>query len=91
MEVLLDLGQLEKGANRCLNLKTLNLPELIQSAWLSLEPLARKKQLQLDYSGPESLLMQADEHRLYRVLINLLDNSIKYSPAGEQIQVHSEP
>lgn len=87
VEVLLDLGQLEKGANRCLNLKTLNLPELIQSAWLSLEPLARKKQLQLDYSGPESLLMQADEHRLYRVLINLLDNSIKYSPAGEKIQV----
>ena len=87
VEVLLDLGQLEKGANRCLNLKTLNLPELIQSAWLSLEPLARKKQLQLDYSGPESLLMQADEHRLYRVLINLLDNSIKYSPDREQILV----
>ena len=87
VEVLLDLGQLEKGADRCLKVKTLNLPELIQSAWLSLEPLARKKQLQLDYSGPESLRMQADEHRLYRVLINLLDNSIKYSPAGEQIQV----
>lgn len=84
---LLDLNQIERGAPYCLNLKTLNLPELIHSAWLSLEPLARKKHLQLDYSGPESLLMQADEPRLYRVLINLLDNSIRYSPPQQHIRV----
>jgi two-component system phosphate regulon sensor histidine kinase PhoR len=84
---LLELGQLDKGVAPCLNLKTFDLTELIHAAWLSLEPLARNKQLQLSYVGPEHLLMQADEPRLYRVLINLLDNSIKHSPPQQLIRV----
>nr|WP_242040208.1 MULTISPECIES: PAS domain-containing sensor histidine kinase [unclassified Desertifilum] len=87
VQVLLDLSQLEREAGSCLNLKNVNLPELIQSSWLSLEPLARKKQVELDYGGPSKLLIQADEPRLYRVLLNLLDNSIKYSPSGASIQL----
>jgi two-component system phosphate regulon sensor histidine kinase PhoR len=54
---------------------------------MALEPLARQKQLKLDYSGPEQLLIHGDEHRLCRVFINLLDNSIKYSPLQGQICV----
>ncbi|MGK7903337.1 MAG: ATP-binding protein [Hormoscilla sp.] len=87
VEILLDLGRLEKGSYHSLNLKTIDLPALINSAWLSLEPLARKKQLQFDYTGPESLLIQADEQRIYRVMINLLDNSIKYNRSQGEIQV----
>ncbi len=87
VQVLLDLSQLERGSAHTLNYKAINLPELIRAAWMSLEPLARQKQLQLHYQGPERLLMQGDEHRLCRVLINLLDNSIKYSPLAGQIWV----
>ncbi|MBC6475069.1 MAG: PAS domain-containing sensor histidine kinase [Hormoscilla sp. GM102CHS1] len=91
VEILLDLGRLEKGAYHSLNLKTLDLPALISSAWLSLEPLARKKQLQFYYTGPESLMIQADEQRIYRVLINLLDNSIKYNIQAGEIKVKLRP
>lgn len=91
VEILLDLGRLEKGSYHSLNLKTIDLPALISSAWLSLEPLARKKQLQLYYTGPESLPIQADEQRIYRVLINLLDNSIKYNIQGGDIKVKLSP
>nr|WP_290223311.1 PAS domain-containing sensor histidine kinase [Trichocoleus desertorum] len=84
---LLDLKQIERGAPYCLNLSSLNLSELIQSAWLSLEPLARKKHLHLLYRGPEVVLIQADGPRLFRVLINLLDNSIRYSPPHQEIRV----
>ncbi|WP_199295797.1 cell wall metabolism sensor histidine kinase WalK [Trichocoleus sp. FACHB-591] len=84
---LLDLKQIERGAPYCLNLGQLNLAELIQSAWLSLEPLARKKHVQLSYHGPEVVLIQADGPRLFRVLLNLLDNSIRYSPSQEAIRV----
>lgn len=87
VQVLLDLSQLEKGGTYSLNVKTFDLSVLIQSAWLSLEPLARQKQLQLHYQGPDHLLMQADEHRIFRVLLNLLDNGIKYSPPQQQIWV----
>ncbi|MBO1351820.1 MAG: PAS domain-containing sensor histidine kinase [Hormoscilla sp. GUM202] len=91
VEILLDIGRLEKEAYHSLNLKTLDLPALISSAWLSLEPLARKKQLQFYYTGPESLMIQADEQRIYRVLINLLDNSIKYNIQAGEIQVKLRP
>jgi two-component system phosphate regulon sensor histidine kinase PhoR len=85
---LLDLSQLESHPNSRLSFKTVDLARLIQSAWLSLEPLARRKQLQLKYVGAHQLLIQADESRLHRVLLNLLDNSIKYSPPQQTIQVH---
>lgn len=84
---LLDLSQIDLGYNQSLNLKVVNLAELISSAWLNLEPLARKKQLHLDYQGNPDLLIQVDEARLYRVLINLLDNSIKYSPPWQTVRV----
>lgn len=84
---LLDLGQMDRGAARLLRLTMVNLPELIQGAWLSLEPLARKKQVQLRYEGIEQLVIEVDEARLYRVLINLFDNAIKYSPPWQVIQV----
>ncbi len=84
---LLDLSQLEVNPIQRLSLKSVNLVKLIHAAWLSLEPLSGKKHLQLDYEGPDHLLVQADEHRLYRVLLNLFDNGIKYSPAGSFIRV----
>jgi len=85
---LLDLSQLDRNApGDSLKLRTSDLVELTFSAWANLEPLARKKHLRLDYSGPDRLLMQLDEPRMYRVLFNLLDNSIKYSPPQQQIRV----
>lgn len=86
---LLELSHLSLRAPRDLSLKTLDLPQLIQSAWLNLDPLAREKNLQLDYAGSSSLLLQADEARLYQVFLNLLDNSIKYSPPDQTIWVEA--
>lgn len=84
---LLDLNQLELHPSTRLTLKPVDLPRLVQSAWLNLEPLAREKQIQLDYVGCDRLLILADEARLHRVLLNLLGNSIKYSPAQQHIRV----
>jgi len=84
---LLDLNQLQARSTSRLNLKPVDLARLIQSSWVSLEPLASKKQIHLDYVGPDQLLIQADEARMHRVLLNLLDNSVKYSPAQQCIRV----
>ncbi len=84
---LLDLSRLQAAPNFTLNPKTVDLPQLIDSAWTSLEPITRQKALRLDYRGPATLRMLADESRLHRVLLNLLDNSIQYSPAHQAIQV----
>lgn len=76
----LELSQLEVDPSKKLNRQPLELHSLIQSVWQTLEPLARAKQLSLDYSGAQELWIVADESRLYRVFLNILDNSIKYSP-----------
>ncbi len=84
---LLDLNHLERRSPNYLKLKPVDLPALVHSAWQSLEPLARQKQLNLQYNGPDCLLIELDEARMYRVLINLLDNSIKYSLPKAMIRV----
>lgn len=84
---LLDLSQMERSSLRNLQLKPIDLVSLIDFVWGSLEPLARRKQLHLDYSGPARLVMQLDQARIHRLLINLLDNSIKYSAPQHPIRV----
>ena len=84
---LLDLSHLERRSPNHLTLKPVDLAALVHSAWQNLEPLARNKQLKLQYNGPAHLQMELDEARMYRVLINLLDNSIKYSPPSAMIRV----
>ncbi|GAB4375985.1 MAG: ATP-binding protein [Elainellaceae cyanobacterium] len=84
---LLDLSRLQRDAFHSLHLQTTDLIALIHAVWDSLEPLARNKQIQLDYRGPEQLLLELDKARIHRLLVNLLDNSIKYSPAHESIRI----
>ena len=84
---LLDLSHLEGSNPHALHHIPVNLPDLIQRAWLSLEPLSSKKQLQFLYDGPSTLRVMMDEHRFYRVLINLIDNAIKYSPPRGVLQI----
>ncbi len=87
VEDLLDLGQMDTSMSLHLNRQDIDLHQLIQSAWMSLEPLATKRQVSLEYLGPDSLCIQADESRIYRLLLNLLDNSIKYSPRSQAVLV----
>ncbi len=87
VQEILDLSQLESHPERQLPFTAVDLPQLIQSAWQSLEPLAQDHHITLIYEGPRELVIQADESRLFRVMINLLDNSLKYAPPHQSIQV----
>ncbi|NJR69231.1 MAG: HAMP domain-containing histidine kinase [Synechococcales cyanobacterium CRU_2_2] len=84
---LLDLSRLERRAAQSLNLRRLDFPSLIQKAWKSLEPITVRKKIRFTYLGPATLELEADQTRLYRVVLNLLDNAIKYSPEASTIQV----
>lgn len=85
---LLEINELKTGLAEHLHRTPIDLVALIHNAWLSLEPLAQQKQLSLDYVGDDQMWLEADETRLYRVLLNLFDNSIKYSPPQHAIRVH---
>ncbi|MGF1570546.1 MAG: sensor histidine kinase [Nodosilinea sp.] len=87
VEDLLNLSRLQGEQFQGLNLKPVDLPQLIQTAWHSLEPLAQVKSLELDYEGPGQYLANLDETLFYRVLLNLIDNAIKHSPTQAFIYV----
>ncbi|MEO1123085.1 MAG: PAS domain-containing sensor histidine kinase [Cyanobacteria bacterium J06635_15] len=87
VEDLLNLSQLEGSNLQGLNPRTIDLTQLVQAAWQSLEPLATVKHLQLDYIGPPQLWSNLDESLMYRMMINVLDNAIKHSPPRGVIQV----
>jgi two-component system, OmpR family, phosphate regulon sensor histidine kinase PhoR len=85
---VLELSQMTFPNDQMLKLTVVDLPGLIQTAWITLEPLAQAKNLSLYYQGPDHHTIQADANRLLRVMLNLMDNSIKFSPMGQAISIH---
>jgi two-component system phosphate regulon sensor histidine kinase PhoR len=87
----LELSQLEQDPYQHLNLETVELHRLIISAWQTLEPFAKQKDLNLNYTGAEEVYLKADAVRLTQVFLNLFDNGIKHSPPNSNITVKVTP
>jgi heavy metal sensor kinase len=60
---------------------------LVREAASLIEVLAEEKNQELLVEGTDPAQVQADNVILRQVLMNLLDNAIKYSPAGESIWI----
>jgi signal transduction histidine kinase len=68
-----------------------NLPELIKNVTSRLNNSAETKNLSLIMAVPTDLSpLKADREKIDRVLTNLIDNAIKFTPAGGQITVSVE-
>ncbi|MBL7127311.1 MAG: HAMP domain-containing histidine kinase, partial [Dehalococcoidales bacterium] len=87
IDELLDLARGEVGMLH-LNPESIDSGQLLHSIVDSVKPLARKNG-HLLYDGlPRSLpVIQADEGRLRQVVLNLLNNAFKFTPAGGSITV----
>lgn len=85
---LLDVSRLDAGAGIQLDLRPTSLPDLIRYATDTVRAQLDDKQLQLQVELPDDLpLVRADVEKTTWVLINLLANAIRYSPAGEPLTV----
>ena len=83
----LDLISIEADPSKNISVKVLEIQNIIQTAWQTLEPLTRQKELNFVYSGATNISLVADESRLMQVFLNLFDNSIRYSEVGETVRV----
>jgi heavy metal sensor kinase len=65
----------------------INLCEWLEILIEQFQLLAREKRLKINMSIPEELLVFGDSDHLIRLFMNLLENAIKYTPAGGEITV----
>ena len=66
----------------------INLTALVSSTIRSLEPLAKEADVSIVPKLPDDpVMLIADEDQLRQVLVNLIENAIKYSGAGTNVSV----
>jgi len=81
---LLDISRIESG-RLDLNLESINLTDLINEMVMNLMPNAIHKKLTLHFTKPKTDLptVVADRERIRQVLLNFIDNAIKYTDKGK--------
>lgn len=87
---LLDLSRLEAGESR-LDCQRAAVRAAVQRAWEVVESEARRKDISLSIEVPDGAAVQADEKALEQILVNLLENAVKYTPSGGHVRVRLLP
>lgn len=78
---ILDVARLDAGST--LQKQRLDVGQIVDQVITELRPLVEQKRLNLRWKKPpKPLFVSADLNRLERVVRNLVDNAIKYTPAG---------
>lgn len=83
---LLDLATLESGKSK-LELAPVSLAGLIADALETVMPQAESRQVEVFWEAPADLAVRADARRLRQVLVNLVTNGVKFTPAGGTVSV----
>jgi signal transduction histidine kinase len=67
-----------------------NIADLVDEVVEIVTPLADKKKILLKYQHPGDIFTEIDVERMEQVLVNLLDNAIKFSDSGGEIHIEIE-
>lgn len=80
----LNVSSIELGQMKY-DMKNIDLKDLVASAVEELKKNAESKQIKLSFNCDKAKFypVKADKEKLKQVLMNIIDNSIKYTPKGE--------
>ena len=86
LNTLMDISEAETGTMK-LSLENVNLRALIDEVVELYGYVADDKNVALSTKVPGDICLRADRTRLRQVLANLVDNAIKYTPAGGCVDI----
>lgn len=79
---LLDISKIESG-RMTVNLSKVHIPTLVTQVVETMMPLVKDKSVELSADTTDQFpLICTDEQKLSQVLVNLVSNAIKFTPAG---------
>jgi signal transduction histidine kinase len=86
---LLDLSKLESGTMR-MAVRAVHVEAVLGEVVSTLTPTARKKGVELALDvGPALAELRGDPERLRQVFLNLVENAIKFTPAGGSVTMRA--
>ena len=88
LNTLMDISEAETGTLK-LALQPIKVAAIVEAAVDLYRHVAEDKQIVVSTASDPALWLMADQSRLRQVLANLLDNAIKYTPAGGRVDVEA--
>jgi signal transduction histidine kinase len=79
INTMLDITEAEAGVNN-VNPEEFEMVALIQEACEIFRPLADEKKIHIKINLPESVTFKNDRKKMQRIVTNILENAIKYTP-----------
>jgi signal transduction histidine kinase len=86
LNTLMDISEAETGT-MALRLEPTDLADVIQQSVDLYEDLAEQRGVRIEANAVGDLTIPVDRNRMRQVVANLLDNAVKYTPAGGRIQI----
>lgn len=85
---MLNVSRIESG-RFTLAMQSLDIAELIDTVYAEMLPKAQEQKINLEFARPLQALpkVQADPERVEQILINLLGNSLKFTPENGTIRI----
>ncbi len=86
VNTLLEVSRLESGAE--LKMSDFNLSETARTVLISLESKISKKNIDINFeTGEDDIYVNADKDVVHRVIFNLTDNAVKFTPDNGNISI----
>jgi two-component system OmpR family sensor kinase len=86
VEDLFTLTRADSGQYRLVP-QDVYLEEIVADCAHSVRTLAREKNIELKVEAGAECLVRGDQDLLRRMILNLVDNAIKYTPAGGRVEI----
>jgi two-component system phosphate regulon sensor histidine kinase PhoR len=83
---LLDISRIEAGKYK-IDKRAVSLPSVVRAVNKAVSEACRRRGVVLEIDIDEQMLVWADSGALEQVLVNLVENAVKYGPEGGRVEI----